>query len=44
MGPSTILSTLYALSHLILTTTSYEVGTILILILQKKKPKLREVK
>lgn len=40
-GPGTVLGTLYALSCLIFTTT-YEVGTISILIL-KKKMRLREV-
>lgn len=43
-GSGNVLRTLYALSHLIFITTTCEVGTILILILQKKKLKFREVK
>ena len=41
-GPGTVLSALYALSCLISTTT-YEVGTISIFILKKGKMRLREV-
>lgn len=41
-GPGTVLGTLYALSCLIFTTT-YEIGTMSILILKKGKMRLREV-